>query len=271
MLRYQAEPIHTSLLAITAKPLRRTAVKTFRQVQAFMGDRPVAKPSALAQDIMQEAIANPELRDEVLLQVMKQLRDNPSSASIERGWVLLQLLLRTFSPSEEAENFVEHFLRTRGAVDCIRAMHRTLFRGTAAAPLDASTIDAALGPLLAAAASPSLVAAASVPLSATVSSPSALPLSPAQRMTLSPMGPTASSGADSPPARAARSDLRASIMPALLASTPPSSDALSEELKLSAPLSSGSVQPVSASTTRLRLARPPGPPPPDAKRPIGPS
>lgn len=71
----------------------------------------------------------PDLRDELLLQLAKQLTGNPSVASAERGWVLLHLALCAFPPSEELENHLELWLRERGAVACVWAMHLTLYRG----------------------------------------------------------------------------------------------------------------------------------------------
>lgn len=76
-----------------------------------------------------QGLALPELRDEILLQLAKQLTGNPSLASAERGWVLLHAALATFPPSEELENFLELWLRERGAVPCVWAMHLTLYRG----------------------------------------------------------------------------------------------------------------------------------------------
>ena len=99
----------------------------------------------------------PELRDEVFVQLCKQLAGNPSVGSAERGWVLLHCALCSFPPSEELENFLEvrragsggagqgaslpgpcqHcslppplqlWLRDHGAVACVWAMHLSLYR-----------------------------------------------------------------------------------------------------------------------------------------------
>ncbi len=88
----------------------------------------------------------PELRDEIYIQLCKQLTGNPSVASAERGWVLMHICLCTFQPSEEFENHLELFLRDRGALPCVWAMHLSLYRGTASgvSPLSAADIQAAL-------------------------------------------------------------------------------------------------------------------------------
>lgn len=129
LLRWQHEPIHTSLSLLQDAEHRRAAVKCFRDILAFMGDRPLARPMTLACELIDACLRTPELRDEVLLQLVKQLTGNPSVASLERGWVLLHLALMHFPPSEDLENHVELFLRERGALPCVWAMHLTLYRG----------------------------------------------------------------------------------------------------------------------------------------------
>ena len=79
----------------------------------------------------------------MFLQIAKQLRDNPSPESMERGWVLMRLCCEQFPPSEDAENFVEHFLRSRGARSCVQALHLSLFRGAAAVPPSLAAVTAA--------------------------------------------------------------------------------------------------------------------------------
>jgi sugar diacid utilization regulator len=128
LLRWQHEPIHTSLTMLQDPNSRRLAVKSFRNILAFMGDRPLAKPVALAQELLEMGSAVPELRDEIFVQLAKQLSGNPSSASAERGWVLMHLALSTFPPSEDLENHLELFLRDHGALPCVWAMHLALYR-----------------------------------------------------------------------------------------------------------------------------------------------
>ena len=241
---------------------------------------------------MQECIDNPELRDETFLQIMKQLRDNPSSVSLDRGWVLLQLCLQTFPPSEDAENFVEYFLRTRSAKACVRALHRTLFRGPAPAPLDASAIDEALSHT-GGAAGPS--GAASTSGSATLALPSfsqvtASPIAPASR----PGNGFPASSASNPALLSLRGDgggmlpaspvvvpekpsrdVRASVTSALLSAPPPppsagmpSAEGSSAEFERKT--SNGESNTGASSVVKLKVGRPPGPPPPDARlRPQG--
>jgi hypothetical protein len=64
---------------------------------------------------------------QVLVQVIKQLRDNPTTPSLERGWCLLLLCLDSFPPSDAAENYIEYFLRARNMLPCVLSLHKTLY------------------------------------------------------------------------------------------------------------------------------------------------
>ncbi|KAA0165511.1 hypothetical protein FNF31_01856 [Cafeteria roenbergensis] len=121
MTSWQPGPASTSLCRINDASERRSAVRAFRCVQTFMGDRPGAKPIEAGIDAVERAVASArgrdagttagQLADEVALQVMKQLSRNPHPESRTRGWVLLGVLLGAAPPSEELEHFVEAFLR----------------------------------------------------------------------------------------------------------------------------------------------------------------
>jgi hypothetical protein len=128
LLRWQLEPIHTSITLLQEADARHAAVRCFRNILAFMGDRPLSRPIPLGQEVLALGNALPELRDEIFLQLCKQLTGNPSIASCERGYVLLYLCFCTFHPSEEAENAIEMWLREHGAVPCVWALHLTQYR-----------------------------------------------------------------------------------------------------------------------------------------------
>jgi hypothetical protein len=79
----------------------------------------------------------PLLRDEVLLQTVKQLRANPSEDSEGRVWLVLRACLKHFPPSDAFENYLECFLlsginarmdtRSHLAQQCTRHMHQAIF------------------------------------------------------------------------------------------------------------------------------------------------
>jgi len=159
MLRWSSHVVHSSFTRLgDDAELRRTAARCFRSVLAFMGDRGTASGSAgagssqrrsrcieQAQESLQEAYREEgPLRDEVLLQICKQLAGNPSEDSRARGWVLLHAALCAFPPSTGFENHLECFLRRHGRQATIRAMHLSLFRGAAHAAPTAGDLRAAL-------------------------------------------------------------------------------------------------------------------------------
>lgn len=97
-----------------------------------MGDRPlkdsdirlsmedINAPSSWDAAITEEArklltfgIGIPELRDEIYVQLICQLNDNPSAISIYRGYQLLQVLLLVFPPSPQLEPTLRQFLQAR--------------------------------------------------------------------------------------------------------------------------------------------------------------
>eukprot|EP00808_Paulinella_micropora_P018987 g73411.t1 len=103
-------PIHAALTDLNGK-FSKTACRMFKNVMGFMGDRLYESPDLLAEEMLQTCLDNDWLRDEVYVQIIKQLTDNPSGASRKKGWTLLALCLETFSPSRDFENYFEFWLR----------------------------------------------------------------------------------------------------------------------------------------------------------------
>ena len=52
------------------------------------------------------------LRDEIYLQIMKQLNNNPNPESVKRGWMLLICCLRSFIPVT-TQNYLHNFIQTK--------------------------------------------------------------------------------------------------------------------------------------------------------------
>ncbi|CAJ1399734.1 unnamed protein product [Effrenium voratum] len=98
--------------ALTHLPKSReaTAVQNFRNILIWMGDRPAQECQRIASRERVIAVsAEPLLRDEVFVQLLKQLTGNPSVRSEWLGWQLLLQLCRTASPSDELDDFVRMF------------------------------------------------------------------------------------------------------------------------------------------------------------------
>ncbi|KAH7728377.1 Rho GTPase-activating protein domain containing protein [Aphelenchoides avenae] len=99
-------------LVVTDKKLRKHATTIFKHIQSYMGDRKSkTAPDAVASSLLEEA-AKPELADEMFLQIMKQLTDNPKPESVKKGWELLGIVLFFYKPTsaevrDELLKFVE--------------------------------------------------------------------------------------------------------------------------------------------------------------------
>lgn len=105
----------------------------FRLLQIVMGDRerqPIDEAtlerrddarqehwtqstSEVALKIVRTGLAEPEMRDELFLQVLCQITGNPSTASCIRGWQMLNVLLTCFPPSSSLEPCLRNFLQER--------------------------------------------------------------------------------------------------------------------------------------------------------------
>jgi hypothetical protein len=73
MLKFNAKPIHISLIEMTTPQESKLAVKMFKNVLGYMGDRKYADPPQLATDILTQCLnGSDDLRVEILCQIMKQ-------------------------------------------------------------------------------------------------------------------------------------------------------------------------------------------------------
>lgn len=127
-MSHTCDMIGTSLTILPASVPLSAALACFRVVLAvttlpLSASRTANKP--LIADVtraINTVIRYPDLRDEIYLQVIKQLNDNPKQSLTRQSWRMLDLLLEFVPPSSDFENFLESFVRTMGADD------RRLFR-----------------------------------------------------------------------------------------------------------------------------------------------
>ena len=70
-------------------------------------------PAAAARAVVVLGLANRgPLRDEVYLQVMRQLTRNPTARSVIHSWQLLTMVAAAFPPSRAVSSFVRSFVRS---------------------------------------------------------------------------------------------------------------------------------------------------------------
>jgi myosin heavy subunit len=109
MLKWQGNVIQKSLLELD-KDLSKMAARIHKNILGYMGDKTMSFPATLAQDILQKGLEVPELVDEIYMQIMKQLSNNPKPESIARGWHLMCMCVGTFPPSRDFENHLLNYI-----------------------------------------------------------------------------------------------------------------------------------------------------------------
>jgi len=127
MLKWTKKPIPTSLTNMSST-YAKMASKLFKNILGYMGDRSLSYPVMLAQDLLNQALETPEIRDEIYCQIIKQLTENPSPQSISKGWQLMEFCLQTFPPGDDFGNYLEMYLRRTGKSEkYIHMLHDTQY------------------------------------------------------------------------------------------------------------------------------------------------
>ncbi|CAE7260235.1 unnamed protein product [Symbiodinium natans] len=110
MLCHSKQEIRDALTKVASSEAR-AAVSNFRSILGWMGDRPLPECQRMGytEDIIGVARSSQSLADEVYVQVVKQLRDNPSPRSVLLGWKLLLRLCQQVRPSDKLEEFIRSF------------------------------------------------------------------------------------------------------------------------------------------------------------------
>jgi hypothetical protein len=128
MLSWTKSPIHYTLTIISEKAIRKDALKLFKNVLGYMGDKKYSYPMQAAEELISKCIAEPRLRSEIYCMVIKQLTKNPSGSSTSKGWELLLLLVNTVNPGN-FDNFLEMFLREKAnpREKYLYPLHQTLY------------------------------------------------------------------------------------------------------------------------------------------------
>ncbi|OEH76717.1 myosin g [Cyclospora cayetanensis] len=90
-------------------PLDKEALLIFKKLQCLMGDR-FSIGHSYGDEIIRTVLACEELKDEVYVQVLKQLRGNTNSKSVLKGYSFLATLCRDCPPSLSLERYVRQAL-----------------------------------------------------------------------------------------------------------------------------------------------------------------
>ncbi|XP_067331026.1 unconventional myosin-VIIa-like isoform X1 [Channa argus] len=127
------EPLKQPLL----KSLGRNSDFTYMSCNAFtailkyMGDYPIKQvrsPVELTDQIFGSATQHEALRDEIYCQIMRQMTNNNSRLSMERGWQLMWLCTGLFMPSQSLLKYTQRFLESRPrdplAGECLHRLQR---------------------------------------------------------------------------------------------------------------------------------------------------
>jgi MyTH4 domain len=121
------------------KDLHKDALKSFKLIQMIMGDRSRPRNSSANEDLQwlcNCGITQGQMRDEIYVQVCKQLNNNPNKCvlcpllfsslcmltifhcslfiyrwSILKGWEILCVITITFPPSKNLESYLTEFVK----------------------------------------------------------------------------------------------------------------------------------------------------------------
>ena len=144
MLVHSCKPIHISLVEFSDPAMSKEAVKMFKNVLGYMGDRKYANPTQLGTNILTTCLAAGEdLRIELFCQIMKQLRGNPDSGSMHKGQELMALCLHTFPIPDQIENYLTVWLMENfpgKGQQWISELHRNKYGAPSNVAMDASQI-----------------------------------------------------------------------------------------------------------------------------------
>uniref|UniRef100_A0A8D0YCV2 Unconventional myosin-VIIa n=1 Tax=Sus scrofa TaxID=9823 RepID=A0A8D0YCV2_PIG len=133
------EPLKQALLKkiLGSEELSQEACLAFIAVLKYMGDYPskrMRSVNELTDQIFEGALKAEPLKDEVYVQIVKQLTDNHIRYSEERGWELLWLCTGLFPPSNILLPHVQRFLQSRKhcplAIDCLQRLQKALRNGS---------------------------------------------------------------------------------------------------------------------------------------------
>ncbi|KAI8340000.1 hypothetical protein BC941DRAFT_419153 [Chlamydoabsidia padenii] len=113
MLQWTKDSIKKPLIMMN-NDLYKDVLKCFKMIQMIMGDRSRPRNTNDIDDyqqILNFGIMKGQMRDEIYVQVCKQLHNNPTGSSIKKGWEILCVISIAFPPSKNLESYLTNFVQ----------------------------------------------------------------------------------------------------------------------------------------------------------------
>mmetsp|Transcript_5223 Transcript_5223/g.9203 ORF Transcript_5223/g.9203 Transcript_5223/m.9203 type:complete len:704 (-) Transcript_5223:33-2144(-) len=93
--------------------MKKKCIKQFKYLQIYMGDIPTKKsPERYLGKFLEFGCENPDLRNELYCQIVKQLTNNRNEDSLRKGYEMLGFALQTFPPLANFENYLVMWIRS---------------------------------------------------------------------------------------------------------------------------------------------------------------
>lgn len=106
------KPIPKSLLELDAQRSR-IAVRINKALLQYCGDKSSMFPDAQAQFVLMRGLEDPDITNEIYLQICKHLRGNTKYESANRAWLLLCMCVKAFPPSADFAPYLINYLINR--------------------------------------------------------------------------------------------------------------------------------------------------------------
>ncbi|KAF9938867.1 hypothetical protein BGZ67_010270 [Mortierella alpina] len=138
MLLHQKSPLSQPLMVLNKRGVQKDALRCFKIIQRLMGERKgngYVGPTGmelgetcvdlsiqseedirLVLELIKKGLDHGELRDEIYVQLCKQLTENPSREGSIKGWHLFTILLITFAPSKNLHEYLASFLNQHAMI-----------------------------------------------------------------------------------------------------------------------------------------------------------
>jgi len=132
MVSHQTDKMLKSLTNMKP-PSEKIALQNFIDLLRCMGDKSSAYTGNKQDPIIKRLHTSRVICDEIYVQVMKQLSNNPSSESTSLGWELLKAMVKEVLPSPEVYQFLRAFIK-RGGHNPTKSVAEQKKAAAAAAP-----------------------------------------------------------------------------------------------------------------------------------------